>query len=154
MAVNGLLVAVYPIKYRIYATKGKLKYLLLCYWILGIVLTVVISICDWRTKFTYFVDLILLIVLLVISVKTYLVIFKALVKSKRQFARITSSSKNIGLFKIFRNSRLYTSVLTVGSFSISWGIVKFLQTVYNSPGRNKRVDFVVQFLYRFCEHDI
>ena len=122
LAVNRLLGAVYPIKYRIYATKGKLKYLLLCCWILGIVLTVVSLICDWRTKFIYFVDLILLIVLLVISVKTYLLIFKALVKSKRQFSRTTSSPENIGLFKIFRNSRLYTSALTVISFFFCWGI--------------------------------
>ena len=30
--VNRLLGAVYPLKYRIYATKGKVKILLLCGW--------------------------------------------------------------------------------------------------------------------------
>ena len=99
MTVNRFLGSLYPIKYRIYATKGKVKYLLLCCWILGIAFIIFSLICHCGMKFILFVDIILLIVLLVLSVFTYLLIFKALVKSKRQLQESPRAPKTLVYIK-------------------------------------------------------
>ena len=124
ITVNRLLGCVYPLTYRIYATKGKVKILLLCGWILTIGLSVISFIFDLRNILYYALGPMQL-VLLSLFVFAYAVIFKGLVKSKRQFARTSSHPQNISLFNIFRNSRMYTSVLLVSSFCVCWIIPTF-----------------------------
>ena len=108
-------------KYRIYATKGKIIFLSLCCWILGIVSCVISSIYHLITNnMFYFLAAPWILVLLLLCVFTYVIIFKGLIKSKRKFARNSSRSRNISVFNIFRNSRMYTSVLLVGSYLFCW----------------------------------
>ena len=121
ITLNRLLGALFPIKYRIYATKRKVLYSILCCWVIAAAYTITSFI--WQSGQMYSRKYLhgmagLSLCFLLLCIFTYVNIFKALVRSKRAIARNSSNGQHVSSFQIFRNSRFYTSVLLVVTYCI------------------------------------
>ena len=138
ITLNRLLGALYPIKYRIYATKRKVLYSILCCWIICIGYSVTSLIWPWGyvDSRTYLYGMpALALCFLLLCTFTYVNVFKTLVRSKRLIARNSSNHQDISSFQIFRNSRFYTSVLLVITYCIFWvfPIIVFGIVMFHGP---------------------
>ena len=123
ITLNRLLGSLFPIKYRIYATKRKVLYSIVCGWIIGIVYSATSYIWQWgNANFRIYLYGMVAFSLcfLLLCTFTYINIFKALVRSKRLIARSSANHQDFSSFQIFRNSRFYTSVLLVVTYCIFW----------------------------------
>ena len=169
ITLNRLLGSLFPIKYRIYATKGKVLYSIVCGWIIGIVYSATSYIWQWgNANFRiYLYGMVALsLCFLLLCTFTYVNIFKALVRSKRLIARSSLNHQDFSSFQIFQNSRFYTSVLLVVTYCIfwvfpiiAWGIAMIIEPlpeevvhVFSSlPYLNFLSD---AFIYIYLENDV
>lgn len=126
ITLDRLLNILLAIRYRIYCTEERAKYLLYVTWTIGGILSITISVVYhyfgiyWEEVLYKFVYPILGFAFLLLAIVTYIYIFKAYNKSEsvasQRQKKIDEKKTPDSSFKIFRKSRFFVAVFLIFSF--------------------------------------
>lgn len=139
ITTDRLLAALLNLKYRVYCTYKRKRYIIVTQWMLGIIVTALSIKFGWLGNSSPFNGYFFVVstVYLLFAIFTYCMIFKTFMRS-----RLTTqqTNGNISAFKMFRQSKFYVAVLLITSFIffiILPDIVGFFMIITTNQGRHE-----------------
>ena len=153
ITMDRLLGVLLNIKYPIYWSKRKTKYLLLTTWIIVVIACVVVSTIykltkfDYKVFFTTYIHSILNFNFILLVLFTYTYIFH---QYTRSVSRIQVTRHQSACSRLF-HSKFYVSFLLIVSFLIFMVIPNIFYLIYGKlqRGRGNNVEDIIKLFYQF-----
>ena len=134
MTIDRMLAIWLNLKYSLYCTLSRAKYLIICTWITSVLFLLIImfmyafKVTDYY-PYIWYMYLSFDIAFVTVATITYTFIFQKYRHTRREPPQYTHTSANVqqpSLFQVFRKSRFYIAVLLISNFLIFKVIADFL----------------------------
>lgn len=151
ITINRLVGSTWPLKSRVYLTKGNLEYLLAASWVVCFGVCLMCFVCNFtlfinfnqsHKAYTYALSVALGLKFL-FTIATYICIFKMIVQSKRNITRCGSRKQKISLFQLYRKSRFYTTGFLLLTYLLFMIIPFIVWNYYIVMGNLSELEFYI-----------